>query len=234
MRYTVNIARCILLVCSSPDQLYPFSSGPLPPRLPNETARYSARHSLHFCIRKLPRILRMASNDTAQTRPKREFCVPKKHCKMRSRRTKQIQRSKGNLQCHRPRSDNVQRRVSKSVRGHAEAEAVHDVERATSQAVQIKSVTLHPSATTQPSASPKRSLHTLARVCYTAIGKVMAGDGSKVGSKEFPVNECLAESNWHNDITSFYHIDISSYRSLAQKNSVFSLHAETVAAKRNN
>ena len=63
---------------------------------------------------------------------------------------------------------------------------------------------------------------------------MIAEYGSPAGRQEFPLDEFFAASSWQNDITSFYHIDMSSYRSPEWMNAVFSIHAETVAAKRNN
>ena len=61
---------------------------------------------------------------------------------------------------------------------------------------------------------------------------MLVGDGSTINGREFPVDDFFAASSWQDDISSFYHIEMSSYGSLAWKNAVFSVHAEMEAAKK--
>ena len=169
---------------------------------------------------------------------------------MPSHWTKQIRRSKENVEYHRRRTGDAQTRIGQVVASHVEAAGADEVQRvavqggaATSDAARSKataqsSARAQPGASAQPSASAQttagasRSAHTLARIDHTAIEKVMAGDGSTVNGREFPVDEFFAASSWQNDISSFYHIKMSSYRSPAWKNAVFSVHSETEAAKK--
>lgn len=71
----------------------------------------------------------------------------------------------------------------------------------------------------------------LARINQCAIEKIMAGDGSVIGDKEFKEGEFFAATSWHNNLVSLYPIEISSYRSPAWKNTAFTVHAESDSAK---
>ena len=234
---------------------------------------HSARayqHPLHLrsasCALRLS--LRSAFDPTTWHRPIRHRLDrkvksrPDIYFEMPSCRTKQIRRSKGNVQYHQRRAGDAQARIGQAVASNTQAAATDETQRVAAQggvgasssasaqasasnpsADEDQVTASQPTASVQPSAnvqqpvaaSPRarRREDILARVNHTVIEKVMAGDGSTINEREFPVNDFFAASSWQNDLSSFYPIQMSSYRSPAWKNASFTVRAETEAAKRN-